>query len=229
MTSESNLTDPAIDTCVVLCLKSPTKSKRRLAEEIGELATTAAVHLWACALETLQGWPGKVCYAPADTEDAAWLGSQLNSNAVMVLQRGENLGERINYVDAALRAKDEMSIIFIGTDCPAMEDGYLQRAAVELVRSDVVLGPAIDGGVVLMGARVAWPTLAELPWSTSSLCAALTTLCIEHGLVIANLKPRADVDSVAALLATRNELAQDPRPARRALSQWLKQPNAAWD
>ena len=147
----------------------------------------------------------------------------------MVLQRGENLGERINYVDAALRAKDEMSIIFIGTDCPAMEDGYLQRAAVELVRSDVVLGPAIDGGVVLMGARVAWPTLAELPWSTSSLCAALTTLCIEHGLVIANLKPRADVDSVAALLATRNELAQDPRPARRALSQWLKQPNAAWD
>ena len=229
MALKSNHTEAAMDTCVVLCLKSPAKSKRRLAEEIGELATTAATYLWACALETIQSWSGRVVFAPADAEDARWLTNQLESDATIVIQQGENLGERINHVDTTLRAKGEINIIFIGTDCPMMEDDYLQQAATEFAYSDVVLGPAIDGGVVLMGARVAWPSLAELPWSTSSLCDALTTLCVESGFVIAKLEPRADVDSVVALHSTRNALAQDPRPARRALRQWLKQPNAAWD
>ena len=110
-----------------------------------------------------------------------------------------------------------------------MEEGYLQQAAAALVNNDVVLGPATDGGVVLMGARVAWPALTDLPWSTSSLCDGLTGLCTEHELSVASLEPRADVDTVAALRAAREDLADDARPARQALSRWLTQPNPAWD
>ena len=229
MMSKPNQIDAAADTCLVLCLKAPARSKRRLAEEIGDLATTVAAHLWACVLEDLQSWPGPVHFAPAATEDAVWLDRQVGSADEYVLQAGDNLGERINHVDETLRYRGENKLVFVGTDCPAMERDYLLQAAAELSNHDVVLGPATDGGVVLMGARQAWPALTDLPWSTSRLHDELVRCCVRRGLTIANLEPRADVDSVAALLAARNELTQDRRPARRAFSHWLSQPNAAWD
>jgi hypothetical protein len=229
MMSKPNLMDAATATCLVLCLKAPARSKRRLAGEIGELATTAATHLWACVLEDIQSWPGPVYFAPAETDDAAWLVQQLGSSHEAVLQTGGNLGERINHVDETLRSRGEQNVLIVGTDCPAMERDYLLQAAAELIHHDVVLGPATDGGVVLMGARQAWPTLADLPWSTHRLHDELVRCCARRGLSIASLGPRADVDSVAALLAARNDLAQDLRPARRAFSRWLSQPNADWD
>ncbi len=215
--------------CLVLFLKAPARSKRRLAAEIGELATTAATHLWACVLEDLQNWPGPVYFAPAEAGDAAWLARQLGQSHEAVLQAGGNLGERINHVDETLRNRGEQKVLFVGTDCPAMEVGYLLQAAADLNHHDVVLGPATDGGVVLMGARRAWPALTDLPWSTHRLHGELVRCCARRGLTIANLEPRADVDSVAALLAARRDLAQDLRPARRAFSRWLSQPNTAWD
>ena len=227
--SKSNLMDAATATCLVLCLKAPARSKRRLAGEIGELATTAATHLWACVLEDIQSWPGPVYFAPAETDDAAWLVQQLGSSHEAVLQTGGNLGERINHVDETLRSRGEQNVLIVGTDCPAMERDYLLQAAAELIHHDVVLGPATDGGVVLMGARRAWPTLTDLPWSTHRLYDELVRCCAGLGLSVTNLEPRADIDSVAALLAARNDLAQDLRPARRAFSHWLSQPHAAWD
>ncbi len=227
--SKPNQMDAATDTCLVLCLKAPARSKRRLAGEIGELATTAATHLWACVLEDLQSWPGPVYFAPAETGDAAWLAQQLDRSHETVLQAGVNLGERINHVDETLRNRGEQKVLFVGTDCPAMDRDYLLQAAADLIHHDVVLGPATDGGVVLMGARQAWPALTELPWSTHRLYDELVRCCARRGLSIANLDVRADVDSVAALLAARKNLAQDLRPARRAFSRWLSQPNAIWD
>ncbi len=227
--SELDPMDAATAACLVLFLKAPARSKRRLAAEIGELATTAATHLWACVLEDLQNWPGPVYFAPAEAGDAAWLARQLGHSHEAVLQAGGNLGERINHVDETLRNRGEQKVLFVGTDCPAMEVDYLLQAAAGLSHHDVVLGPATDGGVVLMGARRAWPALTDLPWSTHRLHGELVRCCARRGLTIANLEPRADIDSVAALLAARRDLAQDLRPARRAFSRWLSQPNAAWD
>jgi glycosyltransferase A (GT-A) superfamily protein (DUF2064 family) len=189
MISKSIQSSPADDTCIVLCLKAPARSKRRLAAEIGDLATTAAAHLWECALEDLKNWPGSVYYSPADAEDAAWLDAQLGPGSATVLQRGDNLGERINHVDNTLRERGEKNIIFVGTDCPAMETAYLQQAASSLANHNVVLGPATDGGVVLMGASRAWPALTGLPWSTPSLYDALARLCDDQGRSVEILEP----------------------------------------
>jgi len=227
--SDSKQMEAATSTCLVLCLKAPARSKRRLAEEIGELATTAATHLWACVQEDLQSWPGPVYFAPAETEDSVWLARQVDGSYNTVLQQGSNLGERINHVDETLRSRGEKTLLFVGTDCPALKGEYLLQAAAELIHYDVVLGPATDGGVVLMGSRQAWPALTTLPWSTHRLHNELARYCARRGLTIANLEPRADVDSVAALLAARHDLAQDQRPARRAFSQWLTQTNVTWD
>jgi uncharacterized protein len=202
-------------------MKSAAKSKRRLAAEIGaERATAAAQHLIECAREDLGSWRGNVCLAPADNAaELAALGSA--SAAFSIVQRGDNLGERINHVNAALVERGVERQIYVGIDCPMLDLGYLERAAAALAECDAVFGPALDGGVVLMGVRGRWPDLSRLPWSTGALFAALESTCASVGARAAVLEPLRDVDTLDDLRALLAALAADPRPARRALCGWL--------
>jgi glycosyltransferase A (GT-A) superfamily protein (DUF2064 family) len=204
-------------------LKAPHRSKRRLATRIGRpAATVAAHHLAACALEDVSAWSGDVCYAPAERRDLKWLTARVGTAASVVLQRGANLGERLNHVDAVLRERGVSREIFIGTDCPEIDAEYLREAAAALRKHDAVLGPAADGGVVLMGARRPWPDLAALPWSTPRLHSALARLCRVHGWSLATLGQRRDIDTPGDLASIGTSLAADARPARRALTRWLR-------
>ncbi|HEX6999214.1 MAG TPA: TIGR04282 family arsenosugar biosynthesis glycosyltransferase [Gammaproteobacteria bacterium] len=203
--------------CLVVMLKAPERSKRRLAAEIGPRATEAARHLYQCVLEDLAEWPHEVCFAPASPADPC----PADAAGLVVVQPPGNLGERIEHVDRELRRRGVGRPLFIGTDCIELDGGYLRRAASALDAHDVVLGPARDGGVVLMGARTPWPALGGLPWSTAALGAALHARCSSAGLSVALLAERGDVDTRADLAAARRRLAADPRPARRAFARWL--------
>jgi glycosyltransferase A (GT-A) superfamily protein (DUF2064 family) len=202
-------------------MKSAARSKRRLAEQIGaERATEAARQLIECAREDLTAWAGPVCLAPSTTAEAEALAAK--SVDTVIVQRGANLGERIEHVNAALIERGFAEQLFIGIDCPAIDSGYLERAAAALTESDVVFGPAVDGGVVLMGVRGRWPSLSALPWSTAELLDALRALCAASGAGITTLETLRDVDTLDDLLAVGANLANDARPARRALARWLE-------
>jgi hypothetical protein len=218
------------DRCLVLMLKAAERSKRRLAAEIGERARDVARLLFECALEDVDGWPGPVCFAPADEQDRDSLDGRPRAGDLIVVQQGDNLGERINHVSETLAARGLPRQIYIGMDCPGLDGGYLRDAARALEQRDVVLGPALDGGVVLMGANRAWPDLSLLRWSSTDLFAELCRLCQAHSLTIATLEPRSDVDTLADLAAAAASLTQDARPARRNLSRWLaRQPDLLAD
>ncbi|HEX5045648.1 MAG TPA: DUF2064 domain-containing protein [Gammaproteobacteria bacterium] len=204
--------------CVVLMMKSAARSKRRLAEHIGaRRATQAAQRLLDCVREDLAAWPGPVCVAPSAADERA---DALPAD-VVVVQRGGNLGERIHHVNDDLLERGFERQLFIGIDCPTLDVPYLARAAHALDDHDAVLGPAPDGGVVLMGVRGRWPPLAALPWSTSGLCDSLQAACEAAGAHTATLPRLKDVDTLDDLAALRTDLAGDSRPARRALARWL--------
>ena len=155
-------------------------------------------------MEDAFAWDGPVVIAPAAAEDEAWA-KKLLSKAQIVPQQGDNLGERINHVDRQLRAAGAEKIVCIGTDAPGLNPDRIRAAADALEHADTVLAPATDGGVVLMGSRVAWPELGNLPWETDALCAALTEAC--GGAAHVALAPEGDdidhwVDLVRALPAT---------------------------
>jgi glycosyltransferase A (GT-A) superfamily protein (DUF2064 family) len=202
--------------------KAPMRSKRRLHAEIGEAAQTVSELFLACAVEDAASWPGPVCFAAASRHDAAWLRRHHEIQGDVIEQGGGNLGERIEFVNDHLFDKGHMKQIFIGSDCPALDGPYLDAADRALANHDVVLGPAADGGVVLMGVAGRWPPLAELPWSTAALSKALIALCEGNGRTVALLDARADVDAAADLDALGPALAEDARPARRALLRWLQ-------
>ncbi len=85
------------------------------------------------------------------------------------MQTGQDLGARM---DAAIRQtllkKSVESVILIGTDCPALTERYLDQALLALESGvDVVLGPAEDGGYVLVGMRRPIGAVFEdIPWGT---------------------------------------------------------------
>jgi rSAM/selenodomain-associated transferase 2 len=220
--------------CLVVMLKSPARAKSRLAARIGDRAREAAEHLWACAYEDAAAWRGPRCFAPATERDRAWLEGWRGSDAetagdggalwesFLLVQSDGNLGERISFVDAGLRARGFDRLLFIGTDCPSLTPIYLERAARLLDDHDAVLGPARDGGVVLMGAKRPWPSLEKLPWSRADLGHALETLLCSAGWTVAHTETLADIDAVEDLAAAAHSLRGDPRPERRALVGWVE-------
>lgn len=97
------------------------------------------------------------------------------------VQHGEDLGERMaNAFDAALI--HHPYAVLVGTDCPAMTADYLARAFALLDGgADAVLGPAEDGGYVLLGLRRTDKHLFEdVAWGTNRVldetCERLTAL-----------------------------------------------------
>ena len=209
------------DTCLVLLFKSPRRAKRRLAEEIGGLAQTAAAHLLECAIDDLGGWRGPTCLAPAARADAAFARERGYTAALQIVQQPGNLGERIAALNAALLEGGHERQLFIGSDCPGLDTDYLELAAAALRQADVVLGPAEDGGVVVMGVTGEWPPLADLPWSSARLGAALREACEAAGLRVAILAAHGDVDSAADLSGLPGKLAADRRASRRRLCEWI--------
>ena len=85
--------------------------------------------------------------------------------------------------------------ILIGSDIPAMTAAYLRAAARALGRADVVLGPAGDGGYVLIGMNRAQPSLFRgMAWGGRSVLAQTRRRILRAGLRAQELAPLFDVD-----------------------------------
>lgn len=124
---------------------------------------------------------------------AKWLGEK---NLPFASQKGADLGERMASALDALLASHQDAIL-IGTDCLDLRDGHLRRAAEALSSgSDVVLGPAEDGGYYLIGTRSRQPALFEaMAWSTPEVLPETLSRCEAARLRVAQLPPLADIDT----------------------------------
>jgi rSAM/selenodomain-associated transferase 1 len=86
-------------------------------------------------------------------------------------QQGADLGERMYNALATGLARFEQ-VVLVGSDCPAIDADYLTRALAALGQAEVVLGPAADGGYVLIGARrVRREVFEGIPWGTAAVFA----------------------------------------------------------
>jgi glycosyltransferase A (GT-A) superfamily protein (DUF2064 family) len=210
--------------CLVLYCRRPEPGvgKQRIAAATDAAFACALQELLlATALEDLRDWPGPVVIAPAAATDRAWAEARCPSGGMVLPQVSGNLGERLLATDASLRASGRTTLVYIGSDAPLLGPSHYATARAALRDTDVVLDPAADGGVTLMGSRVPWPPLADLPWSTAGLGTALEQRCRAAGLSVQRLAGSSDCDEISALPQLAADLAADPRPARQALRQWL--------
>lgn len=111
-------------------------------------------------------------------------------------QRGKNLGERMQYaLNHALQQNDWA--IVVGSDCPFLSQEYLHRAAASLRNgADAVIGPAHDGGYVLLGiSRCAVPALFEgVEWGSDQVMAQTLSQLEQLGWQYELLPVQSDID-----------------------------------
>ncbi len=113
-------------------------------------------------------------------------------------QQGSDLGERM-YHALEQSLLNSHYCILIGTDCPAMDVDYLANALTALLRGqDAVLGPAEDGGYVLIGARQPdkdW--FSDIAWGTAHVLEQSRRKIMAGGARLEELQTLWDVDRIA--------------------------------
>lgn len=204
-------------TTLIVLAKAPEASKSRLAAAIG---AHAAAGVAAALLEdTLRRgedsglgprtlcWEGPSRNALRDRAAARgwWIAPQVSGD----------LGARMREALTDALARTPRALL-LGTDCPDLGARLLVRAAHWLDDADVVLGPARDGGYVLIGAsRRALPHLgalfAGMRWSGADVAAVTRSRIADCGLVIRETEPLQDLDDAAdlAALAARHPFLAD--------------------
>ena len=115
------------------------------------------------------------------------------------LQEGEDIGSRMRHAAAAELAQEGVEcVLIIGADCPALTADYLEQALEALAAGiDLVLGPARDGGYVLIGLRRSPAELFRaVDWGGSQVLPQTLARARELGLSHQLLEPSWDVDDV---------------------------------
>lgn len=110
----------------------------------------------------------ELCCAP-NRNTLFFLECENNFPVLLSDQQGAELGERMAFaLSVALQTHDKA--IIIGTDCPAIDEDYISQALSALDDVDAVIGPAADGGYVLLGMRkFSLELFTNFSWGTDSV------------------------------------------------------------
>jgi rSAM/selenodomain-associated transferase 1 len=186
----------------------PGRVKTRLAQRLGG---PGAAQLYKALLHDTLDMAVRARLAPVELHVAPDTGHPFiqalvaRLSLVACAQRGADLGQRMqSALDAALT--DSRFAVLIGSDCPVMTPQYLHQACRELeTGSDVVLGPAEDGGYTLIGMRRCCPELfRDMPWGSEDVLRITRQRAQALQLRYAELATLWDVDTPADLQRWRD-------------------------
>lgn len=115
-------------------------------------------------------------------------------------QANGDLGARLGAAFAGLRAEGASKILAIGSDSPTLNPTWITDAVLALDHTDVVIGPAEDGGYYLVGVRGDVDEIfAGIPWSTGKVAEVTVERARALGLSVHMLPAWYDVDDAASL------------------------------
>jgi hypothetical protein len=118
------------------------------------------------------------------------------------VQRGGDLGERMNEVFAELRRRGYRNLVLIGSDLPPVPLATLQQAFTRLSTEGrrVVLGPSRDGGYYLAGMNQPVPEIfSGMTWSDEHVLKTTTDRLTQLGIEFGLLPEWFDVDTIKDL------------------------------
>lgn len=192
----------------------PGKTKTRLIPALGEKgAARLSRRMTQHALATVERFAEKrtmevfvLHEGGSDEQMKRWLETRWNLRP----QQGDGLGERLIHSFDQAFGEGADSVVTIGTDCPELSTGILVSAFDALVDSDLVIGPARDGGYYLIGLRRPAPKLFQgISWGTADVLGQTFNRVKKLGLRMAVLPSRSDVDRVEDLPVWEKVSAQD--------------------
>ena len=184
---------------VLLFAKYPTpgRVKTRLARQIGAHAAASRykemVETLVRELKAVPTYTLTCCYDPPDHDEAfrSWL-PQLTS---FLAQSPGDLGQRMETAIEDALSHGAPAAIVIGSDCIDLNKDILKQAIAALNESDVVIGPAVDGGYYLIGMKKPHPELFHnMTWSHQDVYRETIRRSEQQRLNVAALPVLADLD-----------------------------------
>ena len=163
------MTSPALRRCLLIFARDPQpgRVKTRLVPSLGvELATALYRQMLLDTLGAAARTAVERCELWVDRADPDPGLMQAAQDAEMSvrIQSGVDLGMRMHRAFATALSTYR-SAVLIGSDCPECDTGYIEEAFAALERHDAVLGPAADGGYVLIGLHRPQPGLfSNIAW-----------------------------------------------------------------
>lgn len=118
------------------------------------------------------------------------------------VQKGMTLGEKMNTAfDEAFDSYNK--VIIIGSDCYELDSKIIKSAFLMLEESDVVVGPAKDGGYYLLGMKEYLPQLfKDKTYGTNTVLEELLQETEALELSVYQLPALNDIDTLADLKET---------------------------
>lgn len=203
---------------------APGQVKTRLGAHIG-FAAAAHLHRVFCLHLAHQltdtAKHRNFCVAPSDQVDN--LAKEIPPKWGSSVQASGDLGNRIRSWFCEQRDTHRPAdAVLIGADCPTIDANRIELAAESLLRHDVVLGPARDGGYYLVGLRECWKDeyetlFSDIPWSTERVFEITQQRAASVGLSVATLPAAEDIDTIDELSRLRQHLAQQSDSASKHL------------
>lgn len=115
------------------------------------------------------------------------------------LQVEGDLGEKINAAFSNV-FQERGKVLIIGSDCYDLTAAIIEDAYRALDTSDVVIGPANDGGYYLLGTSKFCPVLFEgINWSTETVLKETIEQAEKENLSVALLPELIDIDTIEDL------------------------------
>ena len=186
---------------LVIFVKNPEhgKIKTRLAASIGDdkaLNVYRQLLLHTKAVTENLPFDKIVFYSERIVEPDMW-----DENYYKQIQEGNNLGERMKNAFNFAFNNVHSKVVIIGTDCPGLNEQIITKAFKALDDTDVVIGPAFDGGYYLLGLNKLHSFLFEdIQWSTAQVLPATIEKCRHHQLSVSLLQQLHDIDEEKDLI-----------------------------
>ncbi len=209
---------------VLLFVRAPQRGhvKTRLAKQLGADKTLA---LYRCFVEdiiaTLKtgSYQTSVFYTPADQGAVvqAWLGKDASCQP----QTGLDLGQRMQKAFANTYCGPVEQAILIGSDFPDLDIGIIHEAFSALQKSDVVIGPARDGGYYLIGFQkdaFKENVFRDVDWGTSRVFQQTLGQIQQANLNCYTLPAWQDVDTYKDLMDFFTRNAADTPPHLKTMT-----------
>lgn len=159
------------DNLIIIFAKNPEigKVKTRLAKSIGE---EKALMIYLKLLEHTHAITDKVF-----ADKAIFYADKVQEYDLLdyykfpkFLQRGKDLGERMERASGQAFGQSYERVIIIGSDCYELSTEIIENAFDALNRNNVVIGPALDGGYYLIGMDRHYPHLFHnKKWSSADI------------------------------------------------------------
>ena len=119
------------------------------------------------------------------------------------VQEGEDLGARMKNAFAKGFEDGYERIVLIGSDLPDITASHIENGLQALNTSDVVFGPAIDGGYYLIGqTKINACVFDNMPWSESNLLEVTLQKLNAGNISFSALNTLNDIDTIEDLEAS---------------------------